>query len=219
VHTERCRTLLAASGVPVVETWDRPARPIDKVVGFSNAAAGRQIAHHLYAEGRRRIGFIGGDSSRDTRGADRRRGFLQALEDLGVPRDRLVADGAPPITMREGASAMRRLIERWPDTEAVMCVSDLSAFGALSAARRLGLSVPGDIAIAGFGAYDISEFTDPGITTVDARAHAIGLKSAEVILAALSHPEAARRGAADPNDVIEIETALIVRGSTRLQPG
>ena len=150
-HTERCRALLADCGVPVIETWDLPATPVNHVVGFSNAAAGAAIAHHLVEKGYRRIGFIGGDSSRDTRGSDRRRGFLAALNDLGVAGDRLMTSGAPPVTMREGSEAMTRLLERWPDTQAVMCVSDLSAFGAMSALLRSGSKVPEDVAVAGFG--------------------------------------------------------------------
>ncbi len=187
-HTDRCRALLAGAGVPVVETWDLPADPIDRVVGFSNADAGARIARHLYDQGHRRIGFIGGDGSRDTRGADRQRGFVSALKILDVPTDRLVTDLAPPITMREGALAMGRLLKRWPDTTAVMCVSDLSAFGAMNAAIRRGLKVPEDMAVAGFGAYDLAEHALPGITTVDAHAHKIGTETARVILAAQSDP-------------------------------
>ena len=41
-HTDRCRTLLSNAGVPVVETWDLPDDPIDRVVGFSNARCGCQ---------------------------------------------------------------------------------------------------------------------------------------------------------------------------------
>ena len=189
-HSARCRALLAGAGVPVVETWDLPAQPIDRVVGFSNAEAGARMAKHFFDHGHRRIGFIGGQAARDTRGADRRRGFLAALEVLGLADDRMVTDLAPPITMREGAEAMARLLERWPDTTAVMCVSDLSAFGAMNAAIRRGMSVPADIAVAGFGAYDLAEHAIPAITTVDAHAHRIGAETARLILTLLAGDEA-----------------------------
>ncbi|MEO1493376.1 MAG: LacI family DNA-binding transcriptional regulator [Pseudomonadota bacterium] len=189
-HTERCRALLSAAAVPVVETWDLPKQPIDRVVGFSNATAGARIARHLFDQGHRKIGFIGGQPARDTRGADRCRGFLTALEVLGLDTDRTVTDLAPPITMREGANAMIGLLDRWPDTTAVMCVSDLSAFGAMTAAIRRGLRVPEDIAVAGFGAYDVAEHALPGITTVDAQAHRIGAETARLILAMLAGEEA-----------------------------
>ena len=77
--------MLESAGVPVVETWDIPAKPIEHVVGFSNAAATNALVHHLHALGYRHIGFVGGTSNRDTRGADRRLGYVQAIEQLGLP--------------------------------------------------------------------------------------------------------------------------------------
>ncbi|MEL6996749.1 MAG: LacI family DNA-binding transcriptional regulator [Pseudomonadota bacterium] len=206
-HTDRCRGLLSGAAVPVVETWDLPTQPVDRVVGFSNADAGGCVARHLFDQGFRRIGFIGGDGARDTRGADRQRGFVQKLETLGLPSNRLITDAAPPITMREGAMAMARLLDRWPDTQAVMCVSDLSAFGAMNAVLRRGLRVPQDIAVAGFGMYDLSEHALPGITTVDAQAHQIGRETAKVILTALDDPGAD----AVP---VSLPVRLVVREST-----
>ena len=206
-HTDRCRALLGGSGVPVVETWDLPASPIDRVVGFSNAAAGAQVAQHLYGLGHRKIGFIGGNGARDTRGADRQQGFMQALAALGLKDERRVTDADPPITMREGAHALERLMQHWPDTTAVMCVSDLSAFGAMNAALRRGLRVPEDLAIAGFGAYDVSEHALPGITTVDAQAHRIGTEAARVILAALADANAVQ-------ERVHLTIDLLARAST-----
>lgn len=185
-HTPRCRALLERSGVPVVETWDLPKAPIGHVVGFSNAEAGRLMVDHFRERDYERIGFIGGDTSRDTRGLDRRRGFVSALEQYGLDASRVIASGVPPISMNEGAAALGQLIERWPDTQAVMCVSDLSAFGALMECRRRGISVPDQIAIGGFGAYDLSEQSVPSITTIDVGSHEIGGRVAELILGLLS---------------------------------
>ena len=205
-HTERCRALLAAAGVPVIETWDLPAQPIDRVVGFSNSDAGAQVARHLYDQGHRRIGFIGGNGARDTRGADRQRGFLNALRVLGLEDGRCVTDLDPPITMREGAQAVGRLLDRWPDTTAVMCVSDLSAFGAMNAALRRNLRVPEDLAVAGFGAYDLAEYALPGITTVDAKAHRIGAEAARMIADVLS--------GRDGDRTVTLNVDLKIRSST-----
>lgn len=181
-HTPRARKLLLNANIPVVETWDIPEHPIGHAVGFSNASAGRLMLDHFIARGYRRIGFIGGDESRDSRGLDRRRGFISALIEHGLDATRLVASGPPPITMHEGAAAMRKLLEKWPDTEAVMCVSDSSAFGALSECQRQGVAVPDQIAIGGFGACDIAEYSVPPLTTIDANAAEIGRQTARVLL-------------------------------------
>lgn len=207
-HTERARRLLQQSGITVVETWDLPEQPIGHVVGFSNALAVRGMVDHLVAKGYTRIAFIGGDANNDTRGADRRRGFIAAMAGHGLEADRLIAAGKPPISMREGANAMGQLLERYPDTEAVICVSDLSAFGALTECQRRGLAVPDQMAIGGFGDYEISEICVPGMTTINVHAEEIGARAARLILDVLDHP-----GQLPRRELIEPQ--LVLRDSSR----
>lgn len=208
-HTDRCRRMLENVDVPVIETWDLPADPIDGVVGFSNAEAGRIMVRHFFEQGYRRMGFIGGDTSRDSRGLDRRRGFVSELEKLGLPANRLIASGPPPITMREGAKAMLELLAKWPDTDAVMCVSDLSAFGAITECQCRGLRVPDDMAVAGFGAYDLSEHTIPPITTIDVGAYRIGRQAAEAIAARTNPNDGIAKSVS-----VNITPQLLARAST-----
>ncbi len=186
-HSPRARKLLQGAGIPVVETWDLPPDPVGHVVGFSNAAAMSAMVDHLAAQGWTRIAFIGGDDNGDTRGADRRRGFVAAMQRHGLDPARLVSAGKPPISMREGADAMARLLQTMPETQAVVCVSDLTAFGALTECQRRGLSVPRDIAIAGFGAYEIAAVSNPTITTINPYPRRIGSVTADLILDLLDH--------------------------------
>lgn len=206
-HTPRARKLLKNADVPVIETWDIPTDPIGHFVGFSNANAVRSMVDHFVAVGYRHIAFIGGDASRDTRGADRRLGFIAALKDHGLDASRLIDAGTPPISMREGANAMARLLKEFPDTEAVICVSDLSAFGALTECQRRGVAVPEEIAIGGFGNYEIGDISVPALTTIDAQARQIGEKTGQLILNLVS------RGSSVAD--VTIEPTLIVRGSSR----
>ncbi len=185
-HTDRCRRLLENAAIPVVETWDLPANPIGHVVGFSNADAVRGMVAHFVGRGLTRIAFIGGDADRDTRGTDRRAGFIAAMTAHGLDATRLIAAGTPPISMREGADAMGRLLETLPDTEAVICVSDLSAFGALTECQRRGIAVPDRIAVAGFGDYEIASVSVPSLTTIDPHPHLIGQQTAALILDVLA---------------------------------
>jgi len=213
-HTPRAEKLLRGAGIPVIETWDLPDTPVAHVVGFSNAAAMQPLVAHLAASGRRRIAFIGGDADGDTRGADRRRGFVQAMEALDLDPTRLIRAGQPPISMLEGAAAMSRLIADMPDTEAVVCVSDLSAFGALSECARRGVRVPEDMAIAGFGAYEIAGVCVPTITTLNPHPKRIGARVAELILAQLRE---ALQGEGEPSLErlrVEIAPELVIGGST-----
>ena len=206
-HTPRARRMLQNAGIPVIETWDLPEDPIGHIVGFSNADAVRGMVDHFVAQGLTRIAFIGGDATRDTRGADRRVGFIAAMQAHRLDATRLIAAGAPPISMREGAEAMGRLLESLPDTEAVICVSDLSAFGALTECQRRGVDVPGRLWIAGFGDYEIAGIAVPALTTINPFPRDIGARSAELILDALDgRQEAAAR--------IAISPALLIRQSS-----
>ena len=113
--------------------------------------------------------------------------------------------------MEQGAKAMDGLLEKYSDTDAVMCVSDLSAFGAMMACARRGLKVPDDIAIAGSGAYDISANAYPSMTTLDVGDYTIGIKTAEVIVNAL-FDEVTDKSKAQR---VEIDITLIERDSAK----
>lgn len=206
-HTDRARRMLSAAGIPVIETWDLPREPIGHVVGFSNAAAVRGMVDHFVERGLTRIAFIGGDASRDTRGADRRAGFIDAMRGHGLDVNRLIASGPPPISMREGAEAMGRLLDTLPDTEAVICVSDLSAFGGLTECQRRGIDVPGRISIAGFGDYEIADVCVPALSTINPFPREIGSRTAVLILDILD-----RKG--DTPRVIRIAPELLIRQSS-----
>ncbi len=206
-HTQRARRLLQTVAIPVIETWDIPADPIGHYVGFSNAVVMRDMVDHFVALGCRRIAFIGGDVERDARGSERRRGFVAAMQAHGLDPSRLIAAGPPPISMREGADAMTRLIELYPDTEAIVCVSDLAAYGALTECHRLGIAVPDRFSIGGFGNYEIGEVCVPTLTTINAHAREIGERTAELILDIL---DGSRPGAD-----VKIEPRLIARDSSR----
>lgn len=207
-HTTRARRLLENASIPVIETWDLPEAPIGHVVGFSNAAAVRVMVDHFVARGCSRIAFIGGDADRDTRGTDRRSGFIAAMQGHGLDASRLIAAGAPPISMREGAQAMGRLIERLPDTQAVICVSDPSAFGALTECQRRGVGVPDQISIAGFGDYEIGAVCVPSLTTINPYSRDIGAVAARLILDIMD-------GNATTGSLHRIAPQLLVRGSSR----
>jgi len=210
-HTERTRRMLEASQVPVVQMWDTPKQPIEHVVGFSNAHAVTELVNHLHQRGYRRMGFIGGSSNRDTRGADRRYGFKQAVQALGLPDNRIVSFGTPPISIRQGSQALVQMLERWPDTEAVLFVSDLPAVGALAECARRGWPVPERVAIAGFGDFEVAAHTYPSITTVSIDCYGIGTSVGKIIQHAIT---AKRNQQHLEPELVLVEHRVLVREST-----
>jgi LacI family transcriptional regulator, gluconate utilization system Gnt-I transcriptional repressor len=202
-HTPRARRLLAGAGIPVIEIWEVPPKPIGHVVGFSNRQAAAAMTQHLINLGRRKIGFIGEANDAGTRGA------------AGLDDSALLATAAPPIGMMDGRAAMAILLEQRPDIDAVFCVSDPCAYGAVSACRFAGISVPDQIAVAGFGNFEISLCSVPSISTVTISGLAIGAEAANLLLRLLTGDLATGNV---PRQTVLVDAGLAVRGST-LGPG
>ena len=210
-HTARARRMLARADIPLVETWEIPKEPLGHLVGFSNREAGAAMVRYLYKTGRRRIGFIGGAANADTRGSERRFGYQQAVRELRLPAGRIVALGKPPASMSQGAKALDIMLRRWPDTDAVLCVSDLSAFGVLAECQRRGVDVPGRLALAGFGDFEVARCCHPRLTTVAVDCVGIGRRAAEIVLAAL---EARKRAEVPAPETTIVEFRVIERETT-----
>jgi LacI family gluconate utilization system Gnt-I transcriptional repressor len=210
-HTAGTRKMLASADIPIVETWDLPKAPLGHVVGFSNAAAGRAIAHYLHDRGYRRIGFIGGTTKRDTRGSERRAGYVKAVRELGLPEGRIVSFGRPPVSIDQGGEALGLMLAQWPDVDAIACVSDLSAFGVLMECHRRGLKVPGDIAVAGFGDFDVARCAWPRITTIAVDCVGIGEHTARIVLNAL---DAHHRGTILSPSKVTMKFNVVARETT-----
>lgn len=210
-HTLVARKLLRAAGVPVIETWDLVTDPIEHTVGFSNALASAELVRQLHGKGYRRIAFLGGVPESDERGSDRRRGFEQAMTELGLDPGRILSVGHAPVSMTDGAQGVAQLMARWPDVQALVCVSDPAAFGALMECQRRGWVVPERIAIAGFGGFEVASACYPQLTTVAVDCVGIGRSAGQLLLRAL---EATRNGHRLAAATVLVPFRVEMRGST-----
>jgi LacI family gluconate utilization system Gnt-I transcriptional repressor len=210
-HTPAARKLLQAARVPVVETWDLLPKPFEHCVGFSNAQATADLVRQLHKKGYSRIAFMGGAPESDARGAERRQGFVKAMKTLRLDGSRLVSVGQAPVSMAQGAMGVAQLMQQWPDTEAVVCVSDHAAFGALMECQRRGWAVPGRLAIAGFGGFEVGAACHPQITTVAVDCAGIGRVAGELLLRAI---EARRQGLLLPAESVQVPYRVEMRSST-----
>lgn len=185
-HTPATRDLIRNRGLPVVEIWDMPTDPLGHVVGFSNVDAMRTVVAHLADKGRRRLAFVGASEGTDMRGAARRKGVVSAAQVMGLPDVICFDAGTAPASMRQGAALVEQIGHRLQDFDALVCVSDPVAFGVLNACRRLGIEVPEQLAITGFGNFEVAAVSEPQITTVDVRARLIGENVAQILGSSLS---------------------------------
>ncbi len=173
-HTDATRKLIRGRGLPVIEMWDLPADPLGHVVGFSNADAMGRIVDHLVQTGRRKLAFVGASEGADMRGVVRRSGAVDRARHHGLPEIDFIDAGPAPVSMRHGHAAIEAFGRDIARYDALVCVSDPVAFGCLSALQRLGLTVPDDLAVTGFGHFEVAKISNPRITTVNVRAEDIG---------------------------------------------
>lgn len=85
-------------------------------------------------------------------------------------------------SFRGGANGLERLLAKG-DIRAVLCASDLLAVGVIFEAQRRGLRVPDDLAVAGFGDFEIAAEVPPGLTTIRTHGYQMGWAAAAMLLA------------------------------------
>jgi len=141
-----------------------PDQP-DVSVGCDNLSGGREVTAHLLEQGCQRIAFLGDASSHYPEFFDRYRGYSRALNDAGLEAEPLLQVNAES-TEQSGYNALETLLARGVAFDAVFAASDLIAIGAMRALAHHGLSVPDDVALAGFDDITAASFVNPPLTTV-----------------------------------------------------
>lgn len=180
-HSERTVQLLREAAIPIVEIWEIPEKPIQHTVGFSNRQAAFDMTSALIQQGFNNIVFLGEDQDDWTRGAARRDGFKLAMRKAGLDPSASVRFGSPPLTIENGAAAVEVVLERFQDVECIFCVSDMAAFGAQSRLRQMGITVPNQMSVVGFGNFEVSRFSSPAISTVIVDPVQIGRDTGRII--------------------------------------
>ena len=168
-----------------------------------------QAVEHLLNLGHRRIGFISGPLSLKS-ARTRRSAFLECLTRTGILEDEeLVTEG--DHTIDGGLEAMSRLLLLSNPPTAVLASNDLTAMGAMSAARRRNWRVPEDVSVIGFDDIRFAEFTDPPLTTVRLSRRELGETAFRALLNHIQseNEETASHGAQYP-----VMPSLVVRSST-----
>ena len=143
----------------------------DAGVGADDVAGGRLATDHLISLGRRRIGFLGDEVFAKppvglgfTSSEHRLRGYQRALAAAGIDFDAGLVRRAPHSAAAAAELAAQLLKSPGPPS-AIFAASDTQAIGALAAADRLGVPVPGQLSVIGFF-DDIESATLLGLSTV-----------------------------------------------------
>lgn len=192
------------SGFPVV--WIRrnneAGLPVDgPVISIDQSTGVAELADLLIATRRDSIAIIVPEL---TRGDVDRPRYRPLMERFGM-RARFVA--ADEWSSDGGRRAMRQILDSDERPDAVFAGNDIVAAGALHMCREAGLSVPGDIAIAGFGGFELSRHLDPSLTTVAWPLTELGQRAVSRLADLLE-------GGAQESTVEVLPTTLVVRSST-----
>jgi LacI family transcriptional regulator len=204
IEDGRLLKFLEDGRIPTVLTYSyQPDGPFPSI-GFDNYAATRQLADFLLRLGHKNMVMISGRTRGNDRQQSRVRAFREAAAAAGITKTSHVIER--PYSLHEGAAAMRLIHADYPTTTAVMCASDVLAFGVLSECKKLGINIPRDLTVTGFDNQDFSALLDPPLTTVDVPAGEMGTRSAEALLSAM--------GTHRKIEPVRLETNLIIRAST-----
>jgi len=123
--------------------------------------AGYEMGRYVLEKGYRKIAYLGVTERDISVGVKRKQGFKMAIQEVEDCEVRFY-ETLFKIPAAQ-ASAMEIIHEFQPSI--IVCATDNIALGVMKAAYSAGLTIPKDIALTGFGGYDVTEIMHPGLTT------------------------------------------------------
>lgn len=191
-------------GIPVV-LIGRPVQGGEELsyVDADNLGGSQRAVRHLIEADRCVVGTIAGPPDMAP-GIDRLLGYRKAMASAGLDDRGLIVYG--DFSPASAEHALRRLLERRPNLDAVFAASDLMAASVLRVLHGTGRRVPGDVAVIGFGDEMLAQHTNPPLTTVRQAIDEMGAQAARELLARMVKPSR------DPCHIV-LDTELILRSS------
>ena len=184
-----------------------------RTLSIDDAAVARLATSHLIGLGHRVIAHIGGDATSETDfhiATSRRAGYEAALRDAGIAADPRFFMGADFSIQTGYHAAKQLLVGDGLRPTAIFAASDEMAFGAILAARDLGMRVPDDLSVVGIDGHELAEFF--GLTTVEQHPADQGRMAVEVLMELLDGKRAG------PDIDTPVPYTLVSRTSTGAPP-
>jgi LacI family transcriptional regulator len=161
-HRDSVRLL---QGIPHVQLLRKHPSLGSQWFGLDDHLALRQATAHLVDLGHTRIGYVGGSAELPT-GGQRLAGYRTALREGGVPSRASLIELGPPSSVEHGREAIRRLLGVSPVPTAVVIGSVQQTVGVLDGLFRMGVKVPKELSVVGFGDEPGFSWWGPGLTTI-----------------------------------------------------
>lgn len=148
--------------------------------GADNVAGAKLVTAHVLQHGAKRVAFLGGPEQSSARN-DRRSGVEAALAADGRNLPKLI--NLPTQASRQGGyDAATTLLSKTRRPDAIICYSDVVAFGVMLACERAGIRVGQDIIVTGFDDIGEAALQHPGLTTVSLNPRNLGHRAAHLLL-------------------------------------
>ena len=155
------------AAVPLVLLGERLGPHLADHVAIDNRAAAREMTTHLLDEGCRRIAVIGAQPPPYGHTARQRLdGYRSALDAASVAYDPDLVLEVREWGREAGREATTAMMSRPEPPDALFCLNDLLALGAIRALTDLGVRVPEDVAVVGFDDVEEARFSVPSLTTI-----------------------------------------------------
>jgi DNA-binding LacI/PurR family transcriptional regulator len=190
--------------------------PGARSISVDDEGAGRLATQHLISLGHTKIGLISGTPAFEMDFHQpylRRTGYQEALLDANLDFDPAWVSQADFTTSGAFNAAKQMLGDPRNAPTAIFCASDEMGYGAILAARDLGLRVPQDISVIAMDGHPLGEFY--GLSTIDQQPHAQGAKGAEMLVDILESGD--ERQLANVEQLTNWDIDLVVRSSTARQ--
>ncbi len=203
-HNKRTLKLLKDSDIPVVEFWNLNTSPLDMSVGFNEFDSGSEMARYAIMKGYKRAAILGVSQDWDSDRLDRFKGFTQSFVGGGgkiVHQEKL--NDTPGFY--PGFYGTENLLNSKQNIDMIYYQDDTMALGGLSWCQRKGISVPGDIGIAGWGNHEAASILTERLTTTAVPMRKIGKLSAELL---------ARRLNQEPTNPVTAMPTQLIEGNT-----
>jgi len=177
-HTERTLRMLETAGIPTVEIMDTHSHAIHQAVGFDNVEAAYDMVRTMIERGRRHILYLA--VRLDARTLQRQEGYNRAMTEAGLRPQTLRRSERSSYSV--GATLMGEILEHHPEADGLFCTNDDVAVGAYFECLRRGVTVPGQMAIAGFHGHDVGQVMAPRLASVVTPREAVGERAARELL-------------------------------------
>lgn len=196
---------------PMVLLGERSSSTTDHVA-IDNVGSARDVVAHLVAGGRRRIGFLGHQPHTTTSVPSLRyEGFRQGLHAAGLEGDERWHVPTQRYTREEGEARTEAALPQLTSIDALVCVSDLLAIGAMRTLRRHQIDVPADVAVVGWDDTVDAAYHSPGLSSVASDLTQLAARTIEVLVGRINANAAAAKSYVVPH-------ALVVRESSAARP-